>query len=72
MASEAGLIFDFDGLGPLGNRLFYTGFGGQIKPRYVASKHSLSYRAMTSASRVLTGWFSKGHRSDRGSETKDG
>jgi hypothetical protein len=53
MAAQANLIFDFDGVGPAGNRLLYTGFGGAIKPRYVVSRNALGYRAIKGAIRLL-------------------
>ena len=43
-AAARGLIFDFDGLGTAGSRLFYAGFGGRIVPRYIVSRYSLSHR----------------------------
>ncbi len=43
-ASGRGLVFDFDGLGTPGSRLFYTGFGGQIVPRYVVARYTLLHR----------------------------
>jgi predicted nucleic acid-binding protein len=43
-ATARGLMFDFDGLGTPGSRLFYTGFGGQIAPRYIASRYSVGHR----------------------------
>ncbi len=39
-----GLIFDFEGVITSGSALFFTGFGGVIKPRYVVSKYSFSHR----------------------------
>jgi hypothetical protein len=44
-AAASGLIFDFDGLGTPGSRVFYTGFGGRITPRFIASRYSFSHRA---------------------------
>lgn len=52
-AMEAGRTFDFDGIGPLGNRVFYTGFGGEIAPRYVVTKHSFSYLAISKVTRMF-------------------
>lgn len=43
-ASGRGLIFDFDGMGAPGARLFYTGFGGRIVPRYVAARYTVLHR----------------------------
>ncbi len=53
-AAAAGLIFDFDGLGTPGSRLFYTGFGGRIAPRYIACRYSLGHRATGAVCRTLT------------------
>jgi hypothetical protein len=39
-----GLIFDFDGVAEPGSRVFYTGFGGRVAPRYIVFRYSLSYR----------------------------
>ncbi len=39
-----GLIFDFDGVASAGSALFFTGFGGRVAPRYVASKYSAAHR----------------------------
>jgi hypothetical protein len=35
-----GLIFDFDGVATPGSRLFYTGFGGAVAPRYIVSRYT--------------------------------
>lgn len=43
-AARSGLIFDFDG-GQGGSRLLFTGFGGEIRPRFIASRHSSLYAA---------------------------
>ena len=39
-----GLIFDFEGVITSGGALFFTGFGGVIKPRYVVSRFSFAHR----------------------------
>jgi hypothetical protein len=44
-AARRQLIFDFDGLATPGSIMFYTGFGGTVEPRYVATKMSLPVRA---------------------------
>ena len=44
-AHARGLVFDFDGVGTPGSRLFFTGFGGQITPRFVVSRYSWGSRA---------------------------
>lgn len=46
-AAGLGLTFDFDGLLTKGNRVFFTGFGGAIRPRYVAWRKTRSYRMTT-------------------------
>ena len=43
-SAEKGLIFDFDGVGLNGSRLFFTGFGGSVHPRYIVSRYTLSHR----------------------------
>jgi hypothetical protein len=43
-SAARGLIFDFDGIGVNGSRVFFTGFGGEVRPRYIASKHSPVHR----------------------------
>jgi lipid II:glycine glycyltransferase (peptidoglycan interpeptide bridge formation enzyme) len=57
-ATEGRLTFDFDGIGPAGNRLFYTGFGGTIKPRYSVAKSSYCYRALRAVKDL---WFRVGN-----------
>ena len=39
-----GLIFDFEGVVTSGGALFFTGFGGEITPRYVVSKFTLGHK----------------------------
>ncbi len=39
-----GLIFDFEGVVTSGSALFFTGFGGVVKPRYVVSRFSMAHR----------------------------
>ncbi len=39
-----GLIFDFEGVVSSGGALFFTGFGGEIAPRYVVSKFTLGHK----------------------------
>jgi hypothetical protein len=53
MATKAGLIFDFDGAGPSGNRLLYTGFGGAITPRYSVMSSPRMYRLARAACRYV-------------------
>jgi len=52
-ATARGLMFDFDGLGTPGSRVFYTGFGGRIAPRYIATRFSLGHRVANSVARAL-------------------
>lgn len=52
-AAERGLIFDFHGLGYHGAVLFYTGFGAEIRPRYVVSRVAPSLRLLREARRVI-------------------
>ncbi len=39
-----GLIFDFEGVVTSGSSLFFTGFGGVVRPRYVVSRFTLGHR----------------------------
>ncbi len=41
------LIFDFEGVITAGSALFFTGFGGQITPRYVVSKFTARHKLIT-------------------------
>ena len=41
------LIFDFEGVITSGSALFFTGFGGQITPRYVVSKFTPRHKLVT-------------------------
>ncbi len=52
-ASGMGLIFDFDGLYTRGNRVFFTGFGGVTRPRYVVCRNTLPYRLVDRLGRTL-------------------
>jgi hypothetical protein len=45
-SAARGLIFDFDGVGVQGSRLFFTGFGGAVRPRYIVSRYSLGHRVV--------------------------
>ena len=57
-AAARGLVFDFDGVASHGSRVFFTGFGGEIRPRYVATRYSryysLSDKLIEGATRRLT------------------
>lgn len=49
-AAAGGRIFDFGGVGVLGNSvLFYTAFGGEVRPRYVVRRASPVYRSVREA-----------------------
>jgi len=48
-AAARGLVFDFYGLGYRGAVMFYTGFGAEIRPRYIISKSTLSFRLLREA-----------------------
>ncbi|MEJ1975934.1 MAG: GNAT family N-acetyltransferase [Acetobacteraceae bacterium] len=52
-AAARGLVFDFDGVGTPGSRLFFTGFGGRITPRYIVARHSLRYRVAGQVTKLL-------------------
>ena len=42
-AAGRGLVFDMDGSGTVGSALFYAGFGGVIRPRYIVSRSSIRH-----------------------------
>lgn len=46
-ASARGLIFDFDGLLTPGNRVFFLGFGGTVRPRFHVTRQTLAHRVLT-------------------------
>jgi Acetyltransferase (GNAT) domain len=48
-AAATGLVFDFYGLGNRGAVKFYTGFGAEIRPRYIISQSTLSFRLLREA-----------------------
>jgi hypothetical protein len=43
-AHARGLTFDFDGVGTRGSRLFFTGFGGVVTPRFIVSRFTRGCR----------------------------
>jgi lipid II:glycine glycyltransferase (peptidoglycan interpeptide bridge formation enzyme) len=43
-SAARGLIFDFDGVAGDGARVFFTGFGGEVKPRYTISRFTRAHR----------------------------
>src|SRR5450432_17449 len=47
------LVFDFYGLGSPGAVIFYTGFGAEIRPRYIVTKASQSFRLLGEARRLF-------------------
>jgi len=46
--ARRGLIFDFDGVAEPGSRVFYTGFGGLVAPRYIVSRYNLRHQLANS------------------------
>ncbi len=52
-AASKGLVFDFDGLGTPGSRVFFTAFGGKVAPRYVIKHLSLGHRTAMQLWRVI-------------------
>ncbi len=52
-AHENGLMFDFDGVGTRGSRLFFTGFGGTASPRFIVSRFSYACRVAQGLQRRL-------------------
>jgi hypothetical protein len=57
-AAEAGLGFDLDGIIPGSNTLLLTGFGGEVKPRYIVTKSTVVYEV----SRYVKGLMRQGCR----------
>jgi hypothetical protein len=55
-----GLVFDFEGVISSGSALFFTGFGGEVAPRYVVSRHTLGHRI---AGRIANPWRRRGAES---------
>jgi hypothetical protein len=47
-------VFDFDGVSNAGSRIFYSGFGGTIVPRYIVSRYSLLHRVIDRLGRPRT------------------
>jgi hypothetical protein len=45
-AASRGVVFDFDGVLNAGSRIFYSGFGGTIVPRYIVFRYSLLHRVV--------------------------
>ncbi len=43
-SAARGLIFDFDGVAGDGARVFFTGFGGEVRPRYTISRFTRAHR----------------------------
>jgi hypothetical protein len=52
-ATARGLTFDFDGVASAGSVLFYAGFGGTLRTRYVVSRVAKGFGALNSL-RLLT------------------
>jgi len=53
-AASRGVVFDFDGVSNAGSRIFYSGFGGTIVPRYIVSRYSLLHRVIDRLGRPRT------------------
>ena len=49
-AAARGLVFDFDGLLTRGNRVFFVGFGGTVRPRYHVTRRTTANRLVRLAS----------------------
>jgi hypothetical protein len=47
-SAARGLIFDFDVVGTTGSVLFYTAFGGEVRPRYLVRRITPTYSIMQS------------------------
>ncbi len=43
-SAAAGRVFDFGGVGTHGSVLFYTAFGGEVRPRYLVRRRTDTYR----------------------------
>lgn len=56
-ANSLGLIFDFDGVASHGSRVFFTGFGGDIRPRYVVSRGTPYYRLSNAVADTCKMWM---------------
>lgn len=50
-----GKTFDFDGIPNIGSAKFFSGFGGQIVPRYGAERASYLYKVYHAAARHVSG-----------------
>jgi hypothetical protein len=44
MAAAGGRVFDFDNVGQAGSRLFFSGFGGAVKPRFLVERRTTAYK----------------------------
>ena len=53
--TKTGKTFDFDGVPNIGSAKFFSGFGGQIVPRYGAEKSSYMYKVFHAAARHVSG-----------------
>nr|WP_294525278.1 GNAT family N-acetyltransferase [uncultured Rhodopila sp.] len=52
-AVDGGLVFDFDGLAHDGIVLLYSGFGAEVKTRFVVSRTTLAFRLAQEARRLF-------------------
>jgi hypothetical protein len=48
-SAARGLIFDFDVVGTAGSVLFYTAFGGEVRPRYLVKRITPTYSIIQSS-----------------------
>jgi hypothetical protein len=55
-STARGRVFDFDGVATAGSRLFYTGFGGRVVPRYIITRYTMGHRI---AGRLANPWRGK-------------
>lgn len=53
--TKQGKTFDFDGVPNIGSAKFFSGFGGQVVPRYGAEKSSYFYNICQGVSRLVSG-----------------
>ncbi|MGF9566544.1 hypothetical protein [Neorhizobium sp. JUb45] len=51
-AASMELVFDFDGIGSAGAVLLYAGFGGNVVPRYIVGRSSMTYRLLRQIRRL--------------------
>jgi hypothetical protein len=59
-STSNGRTFDFDGVGTKGSVLFYAGFGGLVRPRYIVHRISAAYQAVMLPVETARGILSQG------------